>query len=65
MRTERTKRRERLARTVDRLVSLQLILNPRTRKMEPLEAQERTVLEVAQTVRAAQELHQCRQMPDR
>lgn len=52
-------------RTVDRLGSLQLILNPRTRKMEPLEAQERTVLEVAQTVRAAQELHQCRQMADR
>lgn len=53
--TKKTVRRERLARTVDRLGSLQLILNPRTKKMEPAEEQEKTVLEVVQTVKAAEE----------
>ncbi len=54
-RAEKMRRRQRLARTVNRLGSLQLVLNPWTRHLEPLTAQERTVLEVAQTVRAAQE----------
>lgn len=53
--TKKTVRRERLARTVDRLGNLQLILNPRTKKMEPEAEQEKTVLEVVQTVKAAEE----------
>ena len=38
-----------------------MILNPQTRHLEPFTEQERTVLEVAQTVKAAQELHRCNQ----
>lgn len=55
-RAEKIRRRERLARAVNRLGSLQLVLDPQTRHMEPLAEQERTVLEVEQTVKEAQEL---------
>lgn len=58
-RAERAGLRRRLAQAVDRLGSLQLTLNPQTGKMEPSAEQERTVLEVAQTVRAVQELQRC------
>ena len=40
---------------MERLGSLQLVMNPQTKKMEPAAEQERTVLEVVQTVKAVQE----------
>lgn len=54
-RAEKTRRRQRLARTIGRLGSLQLVMNPQTRHLEPLAVQERTALEVAQTVKAVRE----------
>lgn len=60
-RAERARRRERLARIVNRLEGIQLSLNPQTRHLEPLAEQEKTALEVAQMVKVAQELHRCNQ----
>ena len=50
---------------VNRLAGLQMALDQQTGKMEPVEEQERTVLEVAQTVKAAQELRRCSRETDR
>ena len=51
-RTERTRRRARLSWALKRLGSLKLILNPETRKMEPLEDQEKEALEVENLVKS-------------
>ena len=64
-REKRAWRAQRLARVVNRLAGLQLALEQQTGKMEPVEEQERTVLEVAQTVKAAQELRRCSRETDR
>lgn len=64
-REKRAWRAQRLARVVNRLAGLQLALDQQTGKMEPVEEQERTVLEVAQTVKAAQELRRCSRETDR
>ena len=50
---------------LDGPTGLQLALDQQTGKMEPVEEQERTVLEVAQTVKAAQELRRCSRETDR
>lgn len=64
-REKRAWRAQRLARVVNRLAGLQMALDQQTGKMEPVEEQERTVLEVAQTVKAAQELRRCSRETDR
>lgn len=51
-RAERARQREKLARSVRRLGSLKLILNPETKRMEPLEDQEKEALEVENLVKS-------------
>ena len=58
-RSEKERRRERTVRMIRRIGSLRLDLNPVTMKMEPVEDQDREVLQVVQTVREVQELHRC------
>ncbi len=49
---ERLRRREKLARTMQRMRSRQLILNSETMKLIPLEAQEREALVVEKLVKS-------------